>query len=961
MGGVLNILSLIPLALKRLKSEPGLTLGTLLGLVTAVALTVSVPMYTEAANNRLLREELSVVDESLAIPFMFRAVNQSGELRRADLDAADRLLSDYAPAIIRLPLQESSLSVQSDYFGLYPSSEGYYSSRRTELGRMKLGCVRRLADHVTLLEGRWPGPISADLGEPLEVLITESKAAETGLQVGEELTLFRGIETTGREQVPVRIVGIWRPSDPDACYWFLAPKIYDQVMLMPEESYIFYASSQAEASHVYLNYLAWYQLYDGSSLTADDVPGILRGISVLKARLNPLAPSISLSVSPEDALRRHQRAVTLQTNLLLASGLPVIALVLFFSGFISTVAARRRAGEVAMLRSRGYGIDHVLVLSTIQSLILGGVSLMLGLLLGRLVAGLLGNTRSFLSFTTGAPLPVRITPASVRTGLAVSILALLLCVLPDFKAAKLTAVIFWQRAARMTGRSWWQRYYLDLILLAASGYGYYVLSRGEGLAFLIGGKGSPLQNPLVLITPSLLILVSVMVFLRLVPLLFRLMAWAGSLTSSTVLVLVLRHLERRSSHYNGVLLLLTLSVSLSLFTASMAWTLDKNLIDRAYYQVGADMSLDEMGWVGASASSVSISSPTSGTGPGASAGSADTILPTIVPVDEVYDIPDVRAAMRLYKRSVSIRVGRGPVKGTLVAVERTRLPDVAFFRPDFSSQSLGALMNSLALDRQGVLVDPEFLEASSLNIGDGLVVQLHNAEATKLDFNIVGALNLFPTVYKEEFPLLLANIDYVMERIGWPMPGEIWLSVTPEADANVVVQEMEGLGFHLRNMQDARGMVTAEQSQLLRVGLFGFLSVGFIATSGLSMLSLMIYSFTSFQQRYIQFGILHAVGLSKGQLETVFVLEQGFLILLGILVGTGLGFVGCSLFLPFFQVSTTQVQPLPPLQVEIALHDMWKTFAVLGVALLVLAAGTLRLLQSLRTFTAIKLGTHLTG
>lgn len=156
-------------------------------------------------------------------------------------------------------------------------------------------------------------------------------------------------------------------------------------------------------------------------------------------------------------------------------------------------------------------------------------------------------------------------------------------------------------------------------------------------------------------------------------------------------------------------------------------------------------------------------------------------------------------------------------------------------------------------------------------------------------------------------------------------------------------------------------MVTTEQSQLLRVGLFGFLSVGFIATSGLSMLSLMIYSFTSFQQRYIQFGILHAIGLSKVQLERVFVLEQGVLILLGILVGTGLGFLGCSLFLPFFQVSVTETQPLPPLHVEIALHDIWKTYAMLGAALLLLAVGTLRLLKSLRTFEAIKLGTQLTG
>jgi len=472
VGGVLNVLSLIPLALKRLRSEPGLTLGTLLGLITAVTLTVSVPMYTEAANNRLVRQELVNVGDSLAIPFMFRVVNQSGELRAADLDAADTLLADYAPSLLHLPLQESSLSIQSDFFGVFPSAEGYYSSRRTELGRMKLGSVRGLAEQAILVEGRWPGPISADLGEPLEVLITESKATETGLQVGEELTLFRGIETQGREQAAVRIVGIWTPSEPAAPYWFLSPKVYDQVMLMPEESYQFFASSQAEASEVYLNYVAWYQLYDGSALTADDVPEVLWGMSVLESKLSALVPSISLSVSPEDALRRHQRAVTMQTNLMLAFGLPVIALVLVFSVFISTIAASRRAGEVSMLRSRGYGVDHVLTLSIVQGVLLGSISLLLGLFLGPFVVRLLGNTRSFLSFTARDPLQAQVTPSAIRAGLVVSILALVFCVLPDSKAAKLSAVAFWRRAARMLERSWWQRYYLDLILLVIAGYGY---------------------------------------------------------------------------------------------------------------------------------------------------------------------------------------------------------------------------------------------------------------------------------------------------------------------------------------------------------------------------------------------------------------------------------------------------------------------------------------------------------
>ena len=47
--------------------------------------------------------------------------------------------------------------------------------------------------------------------------------------------------------------------------------------------------------------------------------------------------------------------------------------------------------------------------------------------------------------------------------------------------------------------------------------------------------------------------------------------------------------------------------------------------------------------------------------------------------------------------------------GMLYGVDRTSLPQVAFFRRDFAPRSLGALMNSLAERPSNLLVDPAFL------------------------------------------------------------------------------------------------------------------------------------------------------------------------------------------------------------------------------------------------------------
>ena len=54
---------------------------------------------------------------------------------------------------------------------------------------------------------------------------------------------------------------------------------------------------------------------------------------------------------------------------------------------------------------------------------------------------------------------------------------------------------------------------------------------------------------------------------------------------------------------------------------------------------------------------------------------------------------------------------------TVMGVDRVDFPKVAFWRPDFASAPLGALMNSLAIASDGVLVEGRKLRESGLARG----------------------------------------------------------------------------------------------------------------------------------------------------------------------------------------------------------------------------------------------------
>ena len=105
----------------------------------------------------------------------------------------------------------------------------------------------------------------------------------------------------------------------------------------------------------------------------------------------------------------------------------------------------------------------------------------------------------------------------------------------------------------------------------------------------------PFQNPLLFLVPALGVFALTLVMLRVLPLVMRAVAGSSRTRAAWGCCWPARHLARTPGFYTAPLVLLVLTLSLSAFTASLAQTLDNHLYDQSYYQVGADMRLDELG------------------------------------------------------------------------------------------------------------------------------------------------------------------------------------------------------------------------------------------------------------------------------------------------------------------------------------------------------------------------------
>jgi putative ABC transport system permease protein len=446
-----------------------------------------------------------------------------------------------------------------------------------------------------------------------------------------------------------------------------------------------------------------------------------------------------------------------------------------------------------------------------------------------------------------------------------------------------------------------------------------------------------------------------LLFLRFFPLLMRLLSSLAVWLPGTTLLLMLRQLARSTSQYVGPLLLLSLTVSLATFTASMAVTLDSHLGDQVYYQVGSDLNLAELG-ENTEETSSTVALP--GQDMTTTTTSEDTPLWLFLPIGEHLDVPGVLAAARVGDYTATANIGGRQQSGKILGIDRVDFPKVAFFRNDFAyNESLGELMNRLAVASDGILVSSSFLTQQGLTVGDPLRLTVGAAgDYAEVSFTIVGSLGLFPTLYPQDGPFFVANLDHIYNGLGGTYPYDVWLATDASVSSNAIVRGVRDLGLVVVTAQDARDNIAVEQTRPERQGLFGLLSVGFIAAAVLTVIGFLVYAIVSFQRRFIELGMLRAIGLSTKQMAAYLAGELAALILTGVGLGSTLGVWASTLFIPYFQVGQGKSALVPPFVVQVAWQQLG-LILIIFAAMFVLAVVVLAvLLHRMRIFEAVKLG-----
>jgi putative ABC transport system permease protein len=636
-----------------------------------------------------------------------------------------------------------------------------------------------------------------------------------------------------------------------------------------------------------------------------------------------------------------------------AFSVPMIGFLLYFQSLLAAITIRWQQRETAVIISRGMLGRQLLLVCTIEAGMMIGLGLVLGLFAGLRLAQAMGYTSSFMRFVRRSPLPVSSTTISVPL-LAAALVAMFLArLVPVWRSLRTSIVAHERHRSRPPKKPAWQRFYLDFLLLIPTIYAYWrLIKQGTLVPEAITGERATTVDPLLFLVPALFTLTMSLLLVRLFPFLMRIGDWLSALGRQATPYMAFRQLARQSSQYTNALLLVITSLSLGGFMASMAGSLDDWLFDQVYYSVGSDVLMRQM---------IDPEYAEEGIIPPEGAWS--------LPIESYLDVPGVLDATRvgMYPATVHLNQLRG-LKQTFIGVDRLDLPRLLFFRADFADQSLGGLMNQLASREDAVLLSERFMREANFQVGSKISIHISildlilNQIALTSDFTVAGTYRYFPTVYEQGDTLgdqqtaIIGNLDFLFEQIGGPELHHIWFKLTPDADRQQMIARVEEMGVFIKEWRDAKTKIAQEQARSERVGIFGTLTVGFLAATVLSGIGLLIYNYASLQERLFRFTILRAVGLSLLQVISQIVIEYLVLMVYSVLGGAAIGAWASELFIPFFQAIDEGMLRPPSIIPVIAWQDIAQISGaftiVLVVAQLAVVAGVLRK----GVFQALRLG-----
>ncbi len=944
--------------LRKIASNRWKVLCLLAGSILVVAMLSSIPIYTNGTLQRLLVKEMeqNQVDTGfypgyyvVDAPLKFSGSDTHLNYFRKVEDIALRTPTDYvdAPAFTYGRILElSSINRKTD-----DTPHGNFV--RTTLSVKHVQGIERQLD---IVNGRMYAQSAVD--GVVEAVVTERFYRDSSMTMDKVYDVY----TTLNPDVSlfrIRIVGVVRPTDPTDLYWYQPEITLSRSLLIGEQAFFDVVSS--EGGDRTFSQATWFYAFDYHEIRVENTERILGGFQRQSDEFFSFNSTNLASFPLADILQDYparEARLLLTLSILI---IPIVLMLVFYIFMISQLKVQSELNEISVFQSRGAKRGQIFRIYLLESALLGGVSLLLGPPLGLLMCRVLGASNGFLEFVSRKALALEIGSTAILAGVGAVLLFMLTTLVPVLTNAKLSIVVQKRLRSHKVKAPVWQRLFLDVLLLGLSSYGLYSMNMqlkaiSESSEAVTAGN----VDFVLYLASTVFVLGAGLLFLRLYPWLIRIVSRAGGRIWSPVAYASFHQVGQRNGQAAFLMLFLILSLSIGIFSADSARTINRHVEDNTRCLVGADLRLipdwiryDEDGYV--------IVDDEMGGG-----GSTDATATVVYhePDFEVYGrIDGTDHATRVLNKEKAGMTYKGQSAGNiqLLGIDAYDFAQTVWTRQDLNPYHLNDYMNVMTSQPKSAILSSSLKTELGIGVGDSVTV---TDRSITYECVVIAFVDYWPGYTPKVIEadgtvrinhLVIANLDYIFRYT--PMePYEVWMRRTDGATDRIVYDSIGANGIRVADILSANQDIVKMKNDLILQGTNGMFSLGFIVSMLISAIGFLIYWILSIQSRVLQFGIFRAMGMSKRSIIGMILTEQLLISGVAIAVGLGIGKLSGSLFVPLFRlVYSSPDQPIPFRVISYA-SDMTKILVIVGVILLVGFLALARLILKIRIDQAVKLG-----
>lgn len=941
--------------LRKMAANRWMTASLTVGVVLAVAMVASIPVYTHGILGRLLLRDLQSYQTRTgnypgvaSIHGFIGGTEDAGLLETYDQFTAN--FENQVASVLAPPIQRRVFRLQQNTLRVRPPDAAETQDANKAI---LLASVTGLLERVSPVVGRMPQPLP-DQPEILEVVITEQMAAGGKVTVNREYELY----DRNDERLPsrVRVVGVVRMTDPSDVYWSFPISEYVATAITHERELREKVINVAGFGYAEVE---WGFVFDYQQLSVADAQPLVDYIA--RTRYSARREGLDIRVPIIRILEEYlTREAALKLTLWVLQ-VPLLLMLAFYLIMVSQILVEHERNEIAIIKSRGGTTGQVFLSYVIFGMILASVGLAAGPFLGVFICRVLGASNGFLEFVRRRVLEVSLSPRAYLYALFASIAAAIAALLPSVSASRSTIVAHKQRRSSHRNGPRWELAVLGALLVAIGIYGLYrYRSRNELLALSGLEALEVMLDPVLLFVSTLFSVGLGVLFLQLYPLLIRGLFRTGKSVWPPTVYAPLVHVAQGSGRDRFLMLFLILSISIGVYNADAARTLNQNAEDRVRYAVGTDLVVQER-WGRATAPG-----EMSGGAPFTTGGNSEPAGPYIEPDFRRFGmLPGIVEATKVLR--VTNGVGN-PLGGDRFGVDQIMaiIPDefgrVAWYRSDLLPTHWYHYLNALASDPQAALVSRSLMESNALKLGDQFYLRWGRQPAMLL--RVYGFIDYWPSFNpyddagtRGDGPrtVVVANLNYVQVNSA-AEPYEVWIKTDGSASTAQIYAAFDEANIHPQRVENAQQNLIEIRNDAQLQGINGSLTLGFLLSLAVCFVGFVIYWIFSIGERTLQFGLFRAMGLGKLSIIGMLAIEQLLISGAAVAAGFGVGRLTAHLFVPLLQTVRNSEATVPPFRVVSWPLDHLRIAAVVTAMLVFGFAILAWFIARIRIHQAVKLG-----